>query len=290
MEQNSRKYKKKIRLSEAGCTMRGYLEKMHLHTVCSSARCPNQEECFGRGVATFMILGETCTRGCRFCAVATGIPSAIDTEEPARIAQVVIEKKLQHVVITSVTRDDLPHGGAEQFAAVIHAIRTRAPGVTIEVLTPDFKGEREALQIVIDAHPEVFNHNIETVPSLYATVRPDAAYQRSLDVLAAAQTFSHQVIIKSGIMLGLGETMPELDTLFTDLAHVGCRILTIGQYFQPDRSRVPVVRYYDDDAFNTIKIRAQKCGLEKVIAGRFVRSSYKAGEVYQELLNTVTNT
>jgi lipoic acid synthetase len=252
-----------------------------LHTVCQEAHCPNIFECFGRGTATFLILGEHCTRDCRFCAVKQGPLQPPDPDEPRRVAQAAAEMKLRYVVVTSVTRDDLPDGGAAQFAAVIAALRREIPGVRVEVLIPDFQGDAAALAAVLAAAPDVLNHNIETVPRLYPTVRPQAQYRRSLDLLATAARQAPQIPTKSGLMLGLGETEEEIRQTLADLRTAHCRLLTLGQYLQPTPANLPVQRYVPPEAFERWRRIALDLGFEHVAAAPFVRSSYQAGEVFK---------
>ena len=263
------------------------LNRLKLPTVCLSAKCPNRPECFARRTATFMILGTHCTRRCRFCAVESGSPDPIRDDEPEAVAEACLELDLAHVVITSVTRDDLPDGGAGQFARTIAAVRRRLPRATVEVLVPDFRGDMEALKAVLAAGPDVFNHNIETVPRLYPAVRPGADYRRSLAVLAraarwAAASPDARPITKSGLMLGLGERDEEVLAAMADLRGVSCRILTIGQYLAPSPAHLPVQRFVEPAKFDAWRRRGEAMGFEAVAAGPFVRSSYRA----EELLST----
>ncbi len=251
------------------------LRKYHLNTVCQAANCPNRGECFNRGTATFLILGPLCTRNCRFCDVPSGVPNAVDPQEPSRVASLSAELHLKHVVITSVTRDDLPDGGAGQFAEVVRELKEKIPAVTVEVLTPDFRDKDGAADIVIDAAPDIFNHNLETVSRLYRTVRPGADYRRSLDLLDYVRCHSN-IITKSGIMVGLGETDDELVHLFADLSHTGVSILTIGQYLAPSKDHLPVERYLHPDEFDRLKELALAAGITNVFSAPLVRSSYKA--------------
>jgi len=253
----------------------GLLQKYHLNTVCQAANCPNRGECFNRGTATFLILGPVCTRNCRFCDIAPGKPEAVDHTEPQRLAQMVKELKLKHVVITSVTRDDLPDGGANQFAQTVEHLRKVDSKLTVEILTPDFKNKAQAKEIIIDCCPDVFNHNVETVPRLYPTVRPQANYQRSLELLKYIADNS-SIITKSGLMVGLGETLEELRQVFEDLTHSHVSILTIGQYLAPSKEHLSVVRYLHPDEFLQLKEMALKAGIKKVLSAPLVRSSYKA--------------
>ena len=223
--------------------VRQMVQSKSLHTICEEARCPNLGECWGRGTATFLILGDVCTRSCRFCAVKRGRPGVLDASEPARVAEAVAAMKLRHVVITSVNRDELPDGGATHFAETIRQIRAQVPDCTIELLIPDFLGDRAALSIVMDAQPEILGHNLETVPRLYRYVRPQADYRRSLEVLRMAKELDSTAVTKSGIMLGLGEKRDEIEQVMADLRTVDCDILTMGQYLRPSETHLPVVRY-----------------------------------------------
>jgi len=254
------------------------LAQLRLATVCQSAHCPNLGECFERGTATFMILGTTCTRGCRFCAVEKDTPQEVDPDEPRRIAQAVATLSLTYAVVTSVTRDDLPDGGADQFVKTIVNIRERSKEVHIEVLIPDFKGSQAALQKVCDARPEMLNHNIETVSRLYPGVRPQADYRRSLAILEYAARQGLRV--KSGLMLGLGETDGEVRKTLADLKRSGCRYVTIGQYLAPSKAHLPVVRYVAEKEFGHWADTARAMGFKKVAAGPLVRSSYRADALY----------
>jgi len=248
--------------------------------VCEEARCPNLGECFSRGTATFMLLGDRCTRRCAYCSVTTERPLLPDPEEPQRVAEAAARMGLKYVVLTSVNRDDLHDGGAAHFAATVREVRRETPGAGIEVLTPDFKGDVSAVDTVLDAAPEVFNHNIETVPRLFPRLRPQGDYQRSLDVLAAARRPS--VRTKSGLMVGLGETDEEIEAVLADLRRVGVDIVTLGQYLRPSRAHEPVHRYVSPDGFTDLEIRARALGFPTVHAGVFVRSSYGAEDVYRE--------
>ena len=260
----------------AWARLRKLLREKNLHTVCEEARCPNVAECWGQGTATFMILGDICTRACRFCAVTTGRPVGLDLEEPERVADAVELMDLRHAVITSVNRDDLADGGAEIFAETIRAVRRRCPETTVEVLIPDFQGNAAALAIVMEEAPEILNHNVETVPRLYKAVRPGARYQRSLDLLRRAKELRPEAITKTGVMLGLGETADELDSLMTDLVRHSVDILTAGQYLQPTPAHLPVERFVPPDEFRAVAARGMAIGLRHVEAGPLVRSSYHA--------------
>jgi len=249
-----------------------------LHTVCESAQCPNIGECWNHGTATFMLLGDICTRRCGFCAVPKGKPQAIDYEEPARVAEAVATLGIKHAVVTSVNRDDDNVGGAKIFAETIRQIRLLAPGCRVEVLIPDFQGLEEPLRIVLDAKPDVLNHNTETVPRLYRAVRSGARYLRTLDLLENAKKFSPGMVTKSGVMVGLGESAEELIEVFADLAARGVDILTVGQYLRPSRDHLPIARFYTPDEFRMLKEEALARGFRHVESGPLVRSSYHAHE------------
>lgn len=258
------------------------IEELKLETVCESAKCPNQTECWSQKTATFMILGNVCTRPCGFCSVPKGKTEVVQADEPGRLAEAARRLGLKHVVITSVTRDDLPDGGAEHFYQCVLAVR-ELTGAVVEVLTPDFMGNRAAIQRVIDAQPEVFNHNTETVPRLYDRVRRNARYQRTLDLLDQVKQTAPHLATKSGLMLGLGETLEELLEVFADLRKVGCDMLTLGQYLQPTGGHLPVERFVPPEEFDDIGEMARKLGFKFVASGPFVRSSYHAGEMAGEL-------
>lgn len=270
---------RKYRISELH-DMKRTLRSHHLHSVCEEARCPNKPHCFSRSTATFMILGAHCSRGCGFCAVSSGSPEPLDAHEPERVALAAAEMGLAHVVVTSVTRDDLPDGGAGHFAAVIRAVRSRMPESSIEVLTPDFQGDAHALHTVLSAAPDVFNHNLETVPSLYKKVRPLADYKQSLSVLERAAAWHPSLVVKSGLMLGLGETIEEVHAVMADLRGVGCKALTVGQYLRPSRGKLPVERYVHPDVFDELAQRARAMGFHSVAAAPLVRSSMDAGAMF----------
>ncbi len=264
-----------IQTDEAYAEVQGLLRKNGLHTVCEDAKCPNRHECWNHGTATFMILGNICTRDCRFCNVASGQPDGVDLDEPERVADAADKMKLRHVVVTSVTRDDLPDGGADIFARTIAAVKQRIPGVTTEVLTPDF--EKEHLYHVLDAGPDVFNHNIETVARLQAPIRKTATYAGTLDVLRNAAAYGDGAIrVKSGIMLGLGETNEEVFQTLEDLFANGVRLLTIGQYLAPTRAHVHTKRFVTPKEFADFEEAAYALGFESVASGPLVRSSYRA--------------
>ncbi|HZP17851.1 MAG TPA: lipoyl synthase [Terriglobales bacterium] len=249
-----------------------------LHTVCESAQCPNIGECWNHGTATFMLLGDICTRRCGFCAVPKGRPQPLDRDEPRRVAEAVAALGLKHAVITSVNRDDDNLGGARIFAETIREIRRLAPGCRVEVLIPDFQGLDEALRIVLDAHPDVLNHNTESVPRLYRVVRSGARYERTLRLLEHAKKFSPGMVTKSGLMVGLGETMTELVDVFRDLAERRVDILTVGQYLRPSRDHLPIARFYTPEEFQYLKEEALRLGFRHVESGPLVRSSYHAHE------------
>jgi lipoic acid synthetase len=259
------------------------LRKRGLHTVCEEARCPNLWECWSKKTATFMIMGDICTRSCRFCAVKTGRGGPLDPKEPAQVADAAAELGLRHVVVTSVNRDELEDGGAEHFAATIQALRERLPRTVIEVLTPDFLGKREAIQIVVDARPHVFNHNIETVPRLYRRVRPQARYARSLEVLRYVKESNPNIYTKSGLMVGLGETKDEVLDLLRDLKAHDVDIVTIGQYLKPGKGYLDVEEYIHPDLFAEYKRAGEEMGFLFVASGPFVRSSYNAIEFSEKM-------
>jgi len=265
----------------AGGSMRrveGLLEEQRLHTVCEEARCPNRMECFSRGTATFMVLGNVCTRRCAFCGVEKGAAAPLDPGEPRRLAEAARRLGLEHVVVTSVTRDDLPDGGAEHFAQTVRALRERVPGAGIEVLVPDFAGDPRSLETVLESGPDVLNHNLETVERLYPTARPGAGYRRSLQLLKRASEAVPRPLVKSGVMVGLGETLQELRRAFADLAAAGCDILTLGQYLRPRAGCLEVDRFYTPGEFDALRREAEEAGIRRVVSAPLVRSSYRAGE------------
>lgn len=261
--------------------VRRLIEQYHLNTVCQSAHCPNIGDCWSKRTATFMILGDVCTRNCRFCAIQSGIPGVVDNNEPARVAEAVAKLSLRYAVITSVTRDDMLDGGAAIFAATIREIKKAAPTCHVEVLIPDFQGFARALSSVIAAKPDVLNHNMETVPSLYPIVRPQADYRRSLRVLALAK--QEGMITKTGLMLGLGETLDEVIGVMQALREVKCDILTLGQYLQPSQDHVLIDRYVTPEEFNRLKEVGLNLGFLHVEAGPLVRSSYHAASCYDAI-------
>lgn len=254
---------------------------LDLHTVCQSARCPNMHECWGRGTATVMILGEVCTRACRFCAVMSGRPGTVDPEEPGRVAKAAQAMNLRHIVVTCVTRDDLPDGGASVFADTILALRTAMPDLDIEVLTSDFAGSPEALETVLAAGPDVFSHNLETVRRLQPIVRSQSSYGRSLGVLKQAASRTPRQVVKSAIMVGLGETEDEIMETMQDLREVRCDLLAIGQYLRPTRRHARVERYLEPGEFDRYAARAKELGFAGVASGPMVRSSYRADELLE---------
>lgn len=256
--------------------LRGMMRSKALHTVCEEARCPNIGECWGSGTATFLIMGEICTRSCGFCDIATGRPSPMDWLEPERVARAVQRMNLRHAVITSVNRDERADGGAPIFAMVINRIRELQPGCSIEVLIPDFKGAREALEIVMDARPEILNHNVETVPRLFKKVQPQDKYAWAQATLSNAKQLDPEVLTKSGIMLGLGETIDEVKETMQDLRSWDVDILTIGQYLQPSKKHLPIERYYTLEEFEQLKVFGEEIGFQWVESGPLVRSSYHA--------------
>jgi lipoic acid synthetase len=262
---------------------RAVLRSHRLVTVCEEAACPNISECWGKRHATFMIMGDTCTRACAFCNVRTGKPGALDPNEPQRVAQAVAALGLTHVVVTSVDRDDLQDGGAAHFAATISAIRAACSATSIEVLTPDFLRKRGALEIVVDANPDVFNHNIETVPSLYRRIRPGADYRASLDLLARAKALDPKIFTKSGMMVGLGESEDEVHRVMDDLRTASVDFLTIGQYLQPTRKHAAIDRFVTPEEFNIYKARAEEKGFLLVASSPLTRSSHHAGEDFARL-------
>ena len=269
---------KKISLRDCG-KVRSLIKKFCLHTVCQEASCPNIGECFARSQATFIILGAICTRGCRFCGVTKGKPLAVDFDEPKRVALAAKELNLKHIVLTSVTRDDLIDGGAEIFAQAIRLLHNLDSHPVVEVLIPDFKARPESLNLLIDAQPEIIAHNMETVPGLYQEVRPGgASYQRSLQVLRALKKISSQARLKSGVMLGLGEKKEEVLGVFDDLIGAGCAYLSIGQYLAPSNSHIPVKEYLHPDIFKEYEEEAYKRGFDHVKSGPYVRSSYAAAD------------
>lgn len=262
---------------------KGVLERHRVHTVCEGARCPNIGDCFGARTATFMILGGVCTRDCGFCAVTEGPPTPPDPTEPDRVARAARDLDLSHVVVTSVTRDDLPDFGAGHFARTIAAIRRHLPDATIEVLTPDFRGSQDCIRTVCAARPDVYNHNVETVPRLYPAVRPQADYRRSLELLATVRRLTPEVTTKSGLMVGLGETESEVLDVFGDLRQVHCDMLTVGQYLRPSPAHLPIADYVTPEQFDRYACIARDMGFRYVASAPFVRSSFHAGVGFREV-------
>ena len=249
-----------------------------LNTVCQSAKCPNIGECFRRGTATFLIMGDTCTRNCGFCGVKNGAASPLDADEPGRVAEAVKKLGLDYAVVTSVTRDDLPDGGAAHYIATVRAIQQANPGCRVEILIPDFQGDTDALWTVVESKPDVLNHNVETVPRLYPKVRPQADYRRSLSLLRNAKDMEPGLVTKSGLMVGVGESLDEVMETFKDLRDAGVELLTIGQYLRPSKDNIPVERYVHPDEFEELRIAALKLGFRNAASGPFVRSSYFADQ------------
>ncbi|MGC8578449.1 MAG: lipoyl synthase [bacterium] len=275
--------KKHISLSGEVHRTKVVLRANRIHTVCESARCPNISECFGMHRATFMIMGDICTRACRFCSIDKGHPAKIDPEEPYRIAKSVAELGIMHAVITSVTRDDLNDGGADHFYRTVCVVKELNPDVTVELLTPDFKGNRDAIMHLLEADFEIFNHNVETVPRLYRGIRPQALYERSIEVLGFVKR-QKRIIIKSGLMVGLGETMEEVKAVLRDLKEVGCDIVTIGQYLMPTSQNIPVQAYITQELYDEYERFGREIGIPFVYAGPFIRSSYHAQEIMNKLV------
>jgi len=263
--------------------MKALTDSLHLHTICESAYCPNRQECFTWQTAAFLILGDICTRNCAFCAITTGQPAPPDGREPEHIVEAVKRLNLRYVVITSVTRDDLPDGGASHFGKTIEAIRRYDPKVNVEVLVPDFKGSLSALRVVVDASPTVLNHNIETVPRLYSTVRRQANYYRSIELVRRAKLMSKKLFTKSGLMLGLGEEREEVIEVMEDLRKVNCDFLTLGQYLQPSLKKHKVVRFLHPSEFMEYKVVGEKMGFKSVASAPLVRSSFRASEYFQSV-------
>ena len=272
---------KDVLLNDKSRKIYSLVQEFNLNTVCHSARCPNRNECFSSGTATFMINGNVCTRGCTFCSVPKGKPIELPLDqEPENIAQAAKILGLNHIVVTSVNRDDISDQGSTQFAKTIHALRKEIRDITIEVLTPDFRGDKECIKTVIDANPNIYNHNLETIPRLYKEVRPGAIYKRSLELIKFVRESNSKIITKSGIMLGLGEELNEIIEVIKDLFKYQCDYLTLGQYMQPTRDSYPVYRYILPEEFKELKIIAQNIGFKKVFSGPLVRSSYHAGKFH----------
>ncbi len=267
--------------------VRRLLSDLHLDTVCRGARCPNQCECYQRRRATFLLLGPNCTRTCRFCALDRRAPAPVDADEPERVARAAARLGLRHAVVTSVTRDDLPDGGAAHFAATVAAIRRTCPGATIEILTPDFAGDQAAWAVAADAAPDVFNHNLETIARLYPQVRPQADYGRSLELLAFVKARRPELLTKSGLMVGLGEELPEILSAARDLRTAGVDMITIGQYLKSAPENLPVARFVTPQEFSDLEPELQALGFAQVACGPFVRSSYNAEECLEETKKTM---
>lgn len=259
-------------------TVRRILKTKCLNTVCENARCPNKNECYTKNTATFLIMGNNCTRNCRYCNITCAKPEALDVEEPKHVSEAVQALGLKYAVITSVTRDDLPDGGAQHFANCIYEIRNISPDVNVEILTPDFRGNKNSLDTIIKAHPNVFNHNIETVRNVFKTARPQGDYDCSLEVLKYIKDNS-DIITKSGLMIGLGETFEDIEQTLVDLKNVGCDILTVGQYIQPSKEHLAVSKYYTPSEYEDLKALAEKIGIKHYQIGPLVRSSYRASEL-----------
>ena len=274
--------RKDVLLNDRSRRIHSLIQVFNLNTVCQSARCPNKNECFSSGTATFMINGNICTRGCTFCSVPKGKPPDLpDENEPGNIVHAAKILGLNHVVITSVNRDDLPDQGSEQFVKTINELRKEIPDVTIEVLTPDFRGDENCIKNVVDASPDIYNHNLETVPRLYREVRPGAIYERSLELIKFVKESNSKIITKSGLMLGLGEELNEIIQVMQDLFFYNCDYLTLGQYMQPSRESLSVNRYLLPEEFENLKEIGLKIGFKKVFSGPLVRSSYHAGELHR---------
>jgi lipoyl synthase len=269
--------------------VKNLMDSLGLHTVCQEANCPNRAECYGSKTATFLILGDTCTRGCTFCNVGRGHPEQVDCEEPENVARAVKKMGLKYTVVTSVTRDDLSDGGAGIFADTIRSIRDINVDCKVEVLIPDFGGNKESLQIVLDANPDILNHNIETVERLYSEVRKGANYNRSLQLFQNARAYNPKILTKSGIMVGLGESFDEIETTLEDLLVSGCQLLTIGQYLAPSEKHHRVERYYTPDEFEELKSMAIKIGFSGVVSGPLIRSSYQASNMYKKSVSESNN-
>jgi len=278
------KPKVKSPLSEEVTFVKKLLRTLNLHTVCEEASCPNIGECFERKTATFMIMGDTCTRNCPYCDVSHGKPKPLDLSEPDNISNAVKKLGLKHVVITSVNRDDLLDGGASHFSNVIKKIREKLPTCSIEVLIPDFQGNWDALKIVANSNPDVINHNIETVPSLYKKVRHRGDYKLSLNLIKKIKEFNKNIVSKSGIMVGLGETKKEIIEVMEDLLKHNCEVITIGQYLRPSKNHLPVEKYYTDEEFKELEEIGYKLGFKEVFSGKLVRSSYHADDVYYSIV------
>ena len=275
-------FKQKLADPKVMSTMKGLLDEQSLHTICESARCPNIGRCFSEGTATFLILGDVCSRRCTFCAVKKGVPTPVDEKEPQHLLEAVERLNLNYIVITSVTRDDLPDGGASQFAETIKILHENRNNAIVEVLIPDFLGSTEALKAVVEAHPEVINHNVETVPRLYPEVRPGADYNRSLELLFMVKSLNPEIVTKSGLMLGLGETKGEVIEVMHDLREANCDLLTIGQYLSPSPQHHPVFRFVTPEEFTEYEGIGKELEFAKVTSAPLVRSSFRAAELYAQ--------
>jgi len=275
-------FKKKVPDPRVLASMRSLFDELSLHTICENARCPNLGDCFSNRTATFLLLGDICTRNCTFCAVKKGVPCPVDEKEPQHLAEAVEKLGLRHVVITSVTRDDLPDGGAAHFARTIARLQEKDKALTVEVLIPDLGGSLRSLKMVVDAHPDVINHNLETVPRLYSQVRPKADFQRSLRLLGQARELDSHIVTKSGLMVGLGETRDELLRAVEELRKVNCDLLTIGQYLQPSTHHHPVVRYVPPEEFVEYESLGKAMGFCDVASVPLVRSSFNAAQLYEK--------
>ena len=273
--------KKRITLGPNIQKVSALLNETQLHTVCQEAHCPNLPECFSRRTATFMIMGNICSRNCRFCAVTHGNPAPLDEEEPQRVAFAAEQLGLEYVVITSVTRDDLPDGGAKHFAKTVHTIKEQRPKTVVELLIPDFLGNPSSLETILSTPPDVLNHNVETIPRLYPRVRPQADYRRSLELLQGVRSRNASMLTKSGLMLGFGERESEVIRVMQDLLDIGCRLLTLGQYLQPSKQHHPVIRYLHPEEFEGYKALGENMGFLEVSSGPFVRSSFRAAQMYR---------
>jgi len=282
--------KKTVRLNNSNINqVKDLLTNLKLNTVCQSAKCPNIFECFSKKTATFMLMGNICTRNCAFCGVRSGKPQNLDEFEPKNITKAVKEMGLSYIVLTSVTRDDLEDGGAKHFAKTVREIKITDPNLKVECLIPDFKGSKENLKILLDVKPDVLNHNLETIQRNYKTIRDHASYNKSLDILKNSKDINPEVLTKSGFMLGLGEEIEEILELLHDLESANCDIVTIGQYLQPSKENYPVQKYYSGEEFEKIKNLASNFNFKSVVAGIFVRSSYEAASIINEINNTQAN-
>jgi len=279
-------FRQKLPKPETMVTMEGLLKSLSLNTICQSALCPNIGQCFSRKTATFLILGDVCTRHCTFCAVKKGTPSPVEENEPQHLLEAVEKLYLSYTVITSVTRDDLADGGASQFVRVINLLHQSKNGIAVEVLIPDFLGSNQALKAVVEASPEVINHNVETIPRLYPEVRPRANYSRSVELLSAVKRLSPEIVTKSGLMLGLGETREEIIEVMNDLREASCDLLTIGQYLQPSPKHHPIVRFVSPEEFSEYEQIGKDMGFADVASAPLVRSSFRAAELYSKARGT----